>query len=358
MKTRRRRFAPWPAILLALCCGSCAFWRPPADALTSAQYARLAQRAKPPEELGLQRSGPEAWGPVWIAQGRPERTVLDFSAHRHAAQILPIVQLRVNGRRTQALVDSGAAGGLMDYTCAIGGGATPLRDAGGGIAQLPRMTAQGLAGDYRAYPAIISRLELGGVRMDRVPVAILDDPRGLAGSGWMGGERVEMLLGADFLSRFDRAIFDFPRERLVLENGPETAQTASGTWTAPLLPAQARPTVTAALDGFGAFNMVPDTGADFGLWLPAALAKRIGLAERAAASPLRHARALGGSVYLRDISDHYLRLGDGPPIRVPVTLGPTGDLREQPALLGRAVLERFVVIFDHQNDRFTLLSPR
>jgi hypothetical protein len=323
--------------------------------------ARLRHRAVAPEALGrgFVREGPQArLGPVRVWAERKPAT-LDFLARQPGAAVLPLVRVSVNRRTTNALVDSGAGGTVMDLHGAERTGVLPLRaPAGpGGRGDLILLPGRGLGSAFVHCLGIAGEFSAGPARVRHVPVGIVALPDGFGRTGWLDGARVELLVGADLLGLFDAVTFDFPRARLELRT--EAPAPPAGALVCPLLRRDPVPMVNARLSGFGELPVAVDTGGDFGLWIPAGLARELGVVLAAEGEAVRYGRGLGGATAATPAGTHTLELGGRKVVRVPVLVGAGGAGRPDIpyALLGREVLARYAVTLDYANNRLLLAPP-
>jgi len=120
----------------------------------------------------------------------------------------------VNGTPVDFILDSGAARSVIEPATAAAA-PTPLRDAG------LRSDAVGLDGTpIENREMVADRLVVGGCRLEEFPVMVSDlhvlSTIGLSGSAG--------LLGADFLSRFERVEIDFGARTMSLWELPDEAQ--------------------------------------------------------------------------------------------------------------------------------------
>lgn len=316
----------------------------------------LKRRARPASELGLAWADAESrtlLRPLCFrTDDRP--AVLDF--HGPAlADARPVVRVRVNGRSTYALLDSGAEASLVEWPGALRLGITPLRSPKGeGLIPLP---GQGLGLPFRQYLGIAAEVRAGAGGVRNVPVGILDAADALASGGRMSGARVELLLGADFLRAFRRIEFDFVRERVRLDP-PRDAPPAGERLAVVPLESAGIPVVEMELDGHGRIPVGLDTGGEFGLWIPGRLATQWRLPRPERRNPV-YGSGIGGSAPLSATVPQTLRVGKLTLAGLPAVIGPQGAGRADPphALLGRMGLRNLLFYMDLEKGQIGFFRP-
>jgi Flp pilus assembly protein TadD len=120
----------------------------------------------------------------------------------------PLVRLTLNGGSRLAMIDSGSGSTILDESVV-----RQIPDRRPMILEGIDFSVSGVLGEVRdARPVHISRLTVGGVEMED-PILFEAD---LSRLGEALGTEVQVLFGADFLSRFD-ATFDYRAMEVCLE---------------------------------------------------------------------------------------------------------------------------------------------
>ena len=283
---------------------------------------------------------------------------LPFWSRQFAVLAEPVVSVSVNGRTALALLDSGSALSLIDWRGALRTETAVLRRPGpAGPAPRPKagelivLPGHGLGAPFTQFLGLARDFRAGGVCVSNLPVGVLNTEAGIGRTGYVDGRRVEMLMGADVLSLFDRVTLDFPRERAWIDPAPENAPVVAGrTGVAPLLAVTPIPVIQAELAGYGPIPIGLDSGGGFGLWMPCrmALALKLKIPENPGA--LNVGLGIGGDTLSVTIGNHVLKLDGLTMSRVPVVAGVEDRGGEEPsfALLGRAVMNDYAVTIDYK----------
>ena len=207
--------------------------------------------------------------PVPSSEAATDATILDPSL---AADIpfellgnLVYVQVEVNG------------GSPLGFVLDTGAGATVLSTGTAGDLGLPargRMEARGAGGSEEAAFVDVESLRLPGVELrDQVVVTVSLDALETA-----LGERVDGLLGYDFLSRFAVEI-DYSRRRLAL-HAPGTYEPPEGAASVPLRIESNVPRVEGSIEEFPAGSFLLDTGNNQALLVHSPFVKEHSLEQR------------------------------------------------------------------------------
>ncbi len=185
--------------------------------LTFAAYQTDDYAARPalPQRLALPAGWEESVRPLndmmrAFGTNRPNR--IDWNDAREAivpflmTDPLPIVEITVNGRTIDALIDTGGASLIIDPEIAASMGITPL------VETSSAGFAFGKRGGY-AY-AKADSVQMGGVTLRTVPIWLL--PTKLMSTSLTGGRyEIDGIIGTNVLQKF-LSTMDYPNGRLVL----------------------------------------------------------------------------------------------------------------------------------------------
>lgn len=314
----------------------------------------LARRSCTPEEAGLRlesAGGRTRMRPINMVLRR-DASRHDFSVRIQGERARPLVRVRVNGYETLALLDSGSTATLVDWRAALRMGVIPLRWPGappsaGAVSPLMTAGGQGLGARFQGYLGLMRTVRLGGLEVSNVVAGIVDAEFGLGNRGWMAGQRVEMLLGAEFLQFAREVTFDFPGEQFRI--GSWFGSAPPGVADARLIESSPVPVIEVELPGGVRIPAALDSGGDFGLWIPWKLAKQVGLPTPPAGARGLSGIGVGGTTYAVPLGALEMRIGqlDLGPVPVAIdTLG--GEHTALPyALLGLDILERYEISLDY-----------
>lgn len=189
--------------------------------------------------------------PVYRFSGEPSDT-LGFKFGRPE---VPRVHVRVNGRvETEAVIDSGAVTSIISTRLAA---SLPVQ-------RLPTMegTFQGLLGEpIQVTFGLLDRLELGGIILENVPVAIMPDEKMRFLISKKEGKEfhIDFLLGSNLLKEF-KLVLDYERHRATFTRllpGDHRADPDQNLFFEGF-----RPHVRAAVNRRGWYLFIIDTGSE------------------------------------------------------------------------------------------------
>lgn len=318
----------------------------------------LLRRSRTPDQVGLrlETTGERTrMRPINMVMRR-DASKHDFSIRIDGERARPIVRVRINGYETLALLDSGSTATLVDWRAAMRMGVVPLRwparppgapAVSNAAAQLMTAGGQGLGARFQGYLGLMGSVRLGGLEVSNVVAGIVDAEFGLGNRGWMAGQRVEMLLGAEFLQFAREVTLDFPGEQFRI--GSWFGSAPPGVADARLIEASPVPVIEVELQGGVRIPAALDSGGDFGLWIPWKLAKQVGLPTPPTGAHGLSGIGVGGTTYALPLGALEMRIGqlDLGPVPVAIdTLG--GENTALPyALIGLDILERYEVSLDY-----------
>lgn len=324
-------------------------------ALTPWQVAELQARAQPAATLGI-RVDPVPGGlrvlnantvaadaPVTVPLVRLPAEGNDPTAvHR-----FPVVLAVVNGRAgIRVILDSGSNRNLTGFSlaqsCRI-----PL------IAGLSSLRASGIGGVVDNYPAVVPVLRLGGLELLRVFTLVGPDEALWKLPRRWGQKSRLFLLGLNTLRALGAVTIDYRRGAVTF--WPRGADQPAATAVAvPLRWESDLPVVEVKLDDRLTVPAVLDTGGDYGIILPRTKAAELGY-WKPGREQLATSHGVGGVALAARYSVRQVRVGPATLADVP---GRTELLGPEPAggqvLIGNAVLRRYRVTFDFQNDQLWL----
>ncbi len=330
--------------ILGVC--ACSTLPPPGTKLSEAQVAELARRARTAKELGVEtRSDTPA--PRALANLRGTRpglqATIDLNVRPFERAEVAIARVRINGTLVLAVIDTGSAITFLEYGAAIRCGVTPLRP-------LTTLRCAGFGGPSEQYLAVAQRLSIGDIDVCKVPLGILDSARGLDNLSWIAGYRVEMVLGSDCLSAFRWMTLNAERETLTLSTGGRFAPDPKRLVASlPLRSRNGVPAIEAAIDGRAPLPVLLDSGGQFGLWIPRALAATMNLPEFEHPAGVDMGAALGGPTVYKPAAPRTVVAGGLRLPAVSTVIGMTAMSSHEPtdALLGSLALKDFAVTLDY-----------
>lgn len=232
-----------------------------------ARQSRLIPQSIRAALIGLLLGGT----PAAACQVQPRADVPLNLAFRHA-----IVTVKVNGQPASFVLDTGAERTMVTEAA--------VQRLGLELDQWVGTTMMGIGGLVRHQNALPRSLTLGGVTL-RHPTVLQDKSLavGPLAVAAFGGQRIDGLLGRDFLSAFDLAL-DIPGRRLTLYEVHD-CQGGFLPWTTPYRVIEALPAdrkalvIPTLLDGHWLRTLI-DTGAGTSLLTASGIA-RLGLAPAA-----------------------------------------------------------------------------
>ena len=288
----------------------------------------LAQFDRPVEQAQLVHFGeePADWIGVRLAGGR------------HI-----FIDGRLNGVETEFVLDSGAGITVVDRAFADEVGLS-----GDGA-----IGAEGTGGTVSATLVPDVRLDVAGVRLDGVTVAVID----LRGMTAQFGIDMSVILGKEL---FNQAIvdIDYPNHQVRVRN-PSGASVDDGARIVPLIPGSSgHRMVELSVEGRAPAPFVLDTGSGGTLTLFEAYAREHGLLDR----PLVSSSAsggVGGITVQSLITLDAVEIGGVTLTSVPADIHVEAnqgafDTRDMAGNLGGGILSRFLVTFDYPGERLLL----
>jgi len=284
---------------------------------------RLSARAITADEAGLKSRDGTHWQ---LTNGyrvvSADSGVMPFVSKYRAYTRMPIIRVKLNGHETYAVIDTGSSISLIDCRLARRSGVQPVLKAslpGEETSSFkPFMTGSShtAGGEASFFITRCDTLQIGKARIENVLIGVPDDARGLGMLGWIEGYRVEALIGLDILRHFPAVTFDFPRESF--QTGPAPARLKNA-GTIKLRQSGALAITLGMLDNHPpVFPVAFDTGGDFGLWMPAAIARKLHLNSQAGAA--RYGASIVNASSARQIGAHNLRIGNTRIVAIPTTV--------------------------------------
>ena len=260
------------------------------------------------------------------------------------------IEVRLNGKPVQAMLDTGASVCVADADAARAAGARGRRLG----------SADGVgAGTIDTWSASGLRISLEGLPLG-ADVAYASDLRRMT----VGGRRAGALLGGDLLRRYAVEI-DYPAGRVRFYD-PASYNPPEGLRTVPVRLVDGTPVMRLPLrlpgDEESVVDAMLDTGGT-GITLTAAFVRREGLLRRhPEAKPYAGPGGLGGSVSGRALDDVVAYLGGraltGAALMVTEGGGATGEGAAYDVLLGDEGLRGRLVVLDYGRGRILLGPPR
>lgn len=257
-------------------------------------------------------------------------------------QPLIIVEARVNGRKLNALVDSGAQFTVLDRAVAQSFGPDATYP-------LPMM-AYGVGGGPQVSRGINVDVQVGGMALTQLKAAVLDlGP--LAGGA---GLAVPLVIGQDVLNAVVADV-DYPGRRVRFSD-PATYELPAGAEPVPVEKQGKALATRVEVEGSAPIAVVIDTGASAALSLTEDAAESIGLLD---GRDTRSAQSivLGGATWGRVVEAETLTFAGRTIEDADVHI-----FRNQPipgfpkGLLGHGVLRRSRVVFNHGAGRMHLVG--
>ncbi|MDW8344011.1 MAG: retropepsin-like aspartic protease [Verrucomicrobiae bacterium] len=319
---------------------------------TAAQIKDLEQRAQPPSAFGLEMQtlpgGVGFRGPLQQHHGATAATVPLVRIPTAQPTVpggtyrVPVVTGTVNGRRgVHILLDSGANRHLVGYTLSRLLEVPPL-------AGVPMMRGLGIGGAVENRLGIIRTMQLGDFELRNQLVLIAPDSQVLELTRSFWGNRQVMIAGVSVWRHLSYLQIDSLRGAATIQateayRPGESRQVIAGLnlrWINDL------PCVELRIDGQEVGWCALDTGGDYGLLLPRALAAELGYwrrgQEQLATSHGVAGAALDAAYVVREA-----RVG---PVVLQNVPGRTNVIGPEPAkalpLLGNVVLRQYCITFD------------
>lgn len=329
--------------------------------LTEEQISDLAARSIAPQDIGL-RVEEDGEQPAFSNTGKPDSNAyatVPIESGSDQRILHSIIDCEVNGRSVRALVDTGSPFTFVPLEIARKTELRPIRNEHELESGCPLHITplRGLGGESSQISALAKTITLGEVRLNNIPVGIINSQNGLGSLEWIGHYKVEMVIGNDLLSKFTMATFDFLRNRIEFGRNPNLAdEDLSLQHSTALFRCNPVPVAIGNLPENSLIPMVIDTGSDSGLWLPANLAQNMRLRDIMTNQEIGSGRGFGGDTVIKKIAPRAITFDNitirNVPIVVEVTPQIGRDLKF--GLLGQKVLQRFKVSIDYENERLYL----
>jgi hypothetical protein len=353
----KRTLSVWLATLLVSGCVSPA----PRDEkespkLAPVQVSELLKRAKPADELGIKLAGRSSLigvtginevslpQPVTVPLIGLPTTVSDELSMRYR---VPCILASVNGHEgRRVLLDSGSNRVLLGYSLARDLD-LPL------IAGLDPVSAHGIGGQGKvdAYWAILPRMTVGPLELRKLVALVSPDAEVLTYRRSFWGNMEVMLLGVNALKGLSYLSIDYLRGEVTFCPQARYLPDASAAFVtaAPLRWEGDLPVVDAILERRYHASCVVDTGGDYGLFLPRALATELDYWKPGWGAE-QTGRGIAGAQEGKGYLVHEVRVRDAIFKQVPARTQIEGP---EPlggrVLLGNYELRRYRVTFDFKN---------
>jgi len=221
-----------------------------AEALQALEQAHESSFPVPPGWLAFLRILANQTGRLNVITG--DRARLFF---RYGHPRLPRIDVAVDGKKIEAIVDTGAALTLISEAAAARMKIVPIAGT----------DAEGSGIHGARFPVrfgLIRELEIGGLKVSQVPVGIIPDSA-LEFEDKAGTSRYEFLLGCHLWKEF-RVEIDYPGRTLSLDR-PNSLPSSEDTEGANLFVIDGKPIVRGSINGVGWFRFLLDTGSEFTL---------------------------------------------------------------------------------------------
>jgi len=347
---------------IALCMSSCLSPELARAPLPPAIIEALSEKARPASDYGLR----------FDRRGHALRTTPLHEENSELNLSLPmlsdrldrighiLINVRINGEKALALVDTGSPFSIASYRLARAAKLVPIKSENDGDSEtggLHLLPLAGLGGTATQIAAVAPEIRLGGEVIESIPVMILNRRAGLGSMEWIGINRVDMILGNDFLSLFRRAVFDHENDVLILSNRRgEDFESASEADCVALFRTKPIPIALGSVADNPPVPVAIDTGSDSGLWVPARLSRRLELLDYGLGPGQSYGRGFGGKTVYRDIAPHALSFDNLTIRNIPVTVELVPQTEKGPGfvLLGQKALRRFKVTIDYVDARLSL----
>ena len=324
--------------------------------LAPTQVSELRKQAKSADQLGIKLVGkPPMLGvtginEVSLAQSGtvplielPTGTGDEPSARYR----LPCILATVNGHEGQrVLIDSGSNRLLLGYSLAHSLG-IPL------IAGLDPVPAQGIGGQGQVdgYWAIIPQMTIGALELRKLLTLVVPDAEVLTYRRSFWGNTQVMIVGVNGLRSLTYLSIDYLRGNVTFGSGDKYLPDASATFVtaAPLRWEGDLPVVDAVLERSYRTSCVVDTGGDYGLFLPRAVATELGYWKPGWGSA-ETSRGIAGQAEGKGYLVHEVKIGKAVFKQVSTRTRTEGP---EPiggrVLLGNYELRHYRVTFDFRN---------
>ena len=255
----------------------------------------------------------------------------------------PLIRVKLNGKSTIALLDTGASTSLVDYW---GAKRMKLNPVG---PPLVRMPVASLGGGTEQILGVAKSLAMDDITLERVPFGVLNDARGTAAYRWLQGYRVETIIGNNILSALSYVSFDIANERVTMDARrryvPSSKRLLGDT---PLISRFGVPVVLASVDQ-KPMHVAIDSGGMFGLWIPRPVANDAGMPEVESSKDVELGHGVAGGILQKPGQPRTLNFVgfDIPDVPTSFSLVQLGANEPPYALLGTEVMKRYVVTIDY-----------
>lgn len=314
----------------------------PQSELSPAQIEHLRGNLRTPQALGVRMVDTPrglAMTDILATSSTNRFKTGMYTARRDGARF-PIVRIHINGHASLALLDTGSTGSVIDYWGAVRTGVSPVGP------ELRTNALQTMGGPVTAFPALAGEVDVGGWKVRRVPLGILNDARPGTLTAWLDGERVEVVLGMDVLSRMGALTVDYRNEEVTVQGAPHGNRLA-GSRAIALTFRRGIPEFVAMMNG-RVLHVGVDTGMDLGLWIPRTQAEALQMPELANHGRTGMGRGVGGGAPLIHAAPRTLVTEEYTFTGLPTAIGATrmGPSETPYALIGSAALYGHAVTFD------------
>lgn len=326
--------------------------------LATTQISKLRERAKSAAELGIDIAADH--GRLLGARGVNELSaansvtvpliapLMSAAAEPGAPYRVPCILATVNGREGQrVLLDSGSNRVLLGYLLASDLD-IPL------IAGLDPVPAQGFGGQGQvdSYWAVVRQMNVGAMKLGKLVALVGPDADVLTYRRGFWGSTQVMILGVNALRQLSYLSLDYPRGVVTFGSRQEYLPDAAATLVAavPLRWENDLPTVDTVLERRYRTSCVVDTGGDYGLFLPRAVATELGYWKPGWGGK-GTAKGIAGEEESKGYVVHEVKVGDITFRQVP---SHTGLIGPEPlggrVLLGNYELRQYRVTFDFRHN--------
>ncbi len=258
---------------------------------------------------------------------------------------VPLVHGVVNGHAgVPLMLDSGSNRDLLGYSLATRLDIPP-------IAGLQPVTASGIGGAVGNHIAIVPGLQIGSLQFRKLLALIGPDAQAMSYTAGFGWKTPLMIVGVNTFRPLSYLTVDSlrgtatfsPQEPYVPDRSLPVCTVVPLTWREGL------PAITVSIDGSPPLPCLLDTGGDYGMLVPRALATKLGY-WRPGQGALGTARGVGGAALTTQYNVRQITVGTATFAGVPAR---TNLIGPEPAagqlLLGNIVLRRHRVTFDFRS---------
>lgn len=348
-----------PAILALVLLAGCATdpfaqFETVTPTITPAQLADLQQRARTPDELGIEAQITErsaSFGGVNQIEARENVTVplivvpTDNPRAAGGRYRTPVILATVNGQKNvRVLLDSGSNRNLFGYTLARNLD-IPM------IAGMKPLTGHGIGGTVENYVAIIPTMQIGAMELRKQLTLISPDAQALSFTRGFWGNTQVMILGVNTLRGLSYLCIDSLRGTVTFgaRDGYVPDESSTFVTTAPLRWEGDLPFVDIAVDRGFTYPCILDTGGDYGMLVPKLKAADLGY-WKPGKGEVGTSRGVGGTSLTASFLINEAKLGGATFVKIPARSDLTGpQVAGGNLLLGNVVLRRYRVTFDFKH---------